>query len=736
MFKRFICYVLTICILLSFAACSSEQKTDKKIATSYEEKDIGKDLGINMPWNTRINSKNQLVVNDLNSSKKQFLLLDLDGKPAGEIKYDFKESVTNFALDSKDNIYAIAESNINDSEIMQKLYILSPDGKTITSCDLGKYSTKSTTERGITGVLATQNGDIYLASPKDGVKILDNNGKFLKSVGSPGITNISLDADGNILAYSYDVNKPILQKIDPAKGKVIWKQDLSSTSKGYTVGASKIVYSIPDNSIYLLTDKDIVMYDSNGKLLGKVLEFSKFSILSTGSIMCDMNIDTNKNIYITAISKSSKAEGNKLFKYSPLAEGGKQAEQKTISLFTRNVDEELQIAASKFQEINPGYKIDIQTLPEGQSSEDTDKYINNLNSSILAGKGPDILVTGKLPYEKYIDKNMLVNLSDLIAKDKSFDSNKYFGNIIDGMKYKGNLYTMPVSFIFFGMMANEGVLEQEGIKIDDTKWTWNDFGNVIKKVTKPGTRTALPNINCEELFTYIMQGRYPQFINSTDRTSKFNSDKFLDMLNFIKTHGKPDAPALSIDAVEAAQRGSVVFMPEMIVDFNTYALMKTVFNDKMKIYNFPSMESNGAGIFNTMSTYAINVNSQYKDKAWEFIKLMLSDDIQSQLLVGFPVNKAVLQTKAKELIENTASGKDITTFGDGSRSIQVTYHPFTQTDVDYLTKILQNLKIYSNIDPNIRKILDEECTPVFSGDKSPEAAAKIIQNKVNTLLGE
>jgi orotidine-5'-phosphate decarboxylase len=72
----------------------------------------------------------------------------------------------------------------------------------------------------------------------------------------------------------------------------------------------------------------------------------------------------------------------------------------------------------------------------------------------------------------------------MIAKDSEIDLKQYHMNLLDSFKYKGNLYVMPMSIFIETMAVNGPILEEENIRIEDTKWTWKEFLDICKKEDK------------------------------------------------------------------------------------------------------------------------------------------------------------------------------------------------------------------------------------------------------------
>ncbi|MBB6215387.1 ABC-type glycerol-3-phosphate transport system substrate-binding protein [Anaerosolibacter carboniphilus] len=793
MFKKMISLLLIVMLIVSLSACGSESKnvSQQQNLSTYTETEIGSNSGLIWPGGSRVNSKSQLVVFDRgNGTNSGFVTLDQDGKPVGDSKLSFSGNVRAFALDGQDNIYVVTTEPKSDNNISQNLTVLTPQGNILKTIDLGTFSgtgSNGMKNTGFTDIAIDINESIYLSNPLENIQVFDKEGQKVKSLGAQGYESIDIDSEGNIIAGNFLGNR-IIEKIDVSTGKSVWSIDLSAQNSSgvYMMGSNRIRFSKGDESIYYITSQDITKYDSSGKLIGTVVDFKSYTILASGYNISDMDIDAAGNIYVTTTSVPAgggvkiKSPGNnsnnaaggsssgngaplgnikyELFKYTLQSGGSTAQNQEVITVSVPISNRGLEIAASKFQKDHPGYRIDIQTYP----SSDYETYVKNLNTQILSGKGPDIISVAGLPYENYISKNILANLSEMMIGDKNFDTSEYYTNIFDALKYNGDLYVLPTDFTFNILMANQGILDQKSIKIDNSKWTWNDFKSIAEQVTQKdgnggtGNRAALPSVSSSDLLDLFTGGSYSSYIDD-GRKANFTSQEFMDLLNTVKAFSDDSLVDRNVkmdmvSILEAAGREAIVFYPYTITDYNMYGFMKAAFKEQLSLYNMPSAGGSNGGTFTSNSMYGINRNSKYKSESWEFLKTLLSDDVQSlsmqgmavqskaggpgKALGGFSVNKAAQQQKAQQAIDASQSGNMKMMMKSGNASISLSPAPMSQSDIDYINKFISELKIYANADANIGSIIQDETKAFFSGAKSVEETTKLIQDRVNTYLGE
>ena len=67
---------------------------------------------------------------------------------------------------------------------------------------------------------------------------------------------------------------------------------------------------------------------------------------------------------------------------------------------------------------------------------------------------------------------------------------------------------------------------------------------------------------------------------------------------------------------------------------------------------------------------------------------------------------------------------------------EYTYHPVTDEEADIYRTLLNTAKVAKVADNKIYEIISEEAGAYFSGQKSPEEVASIIQSRVNIYIQE
>lgn len=784
MYKRFICIMMAFLLAISTGACQSASEqadastTNPKTSSTaqgtssankgtpessedslalFDEKEIGANSTLKSPEISCVNSKGQLVVLDNEDGKNvRFVTLDAEGKPVGEVKSILPGMVRTFALDSQDHILAAISEQGSDEQTSQKICVIDSTGAINNTFELGKYKMDGAPGKvPIVMDIALDFSDNIFVATLSGVKVLDKNGKETAKIGNDSYYSVDSTADGKIVALHSAAGKQEIVMIDPATGDNIWTADLMQEgSEGartsFSVEAMKVRYDKSDKSICYMDGQGVVRYDSTGKLIGEVLTFKQhYMILASGNGPVCLSIDLKGNFYILTRSQGKY----EILRYDIEAGTHKVKKRKILTLAVPSAARWLEVAAIKFQKVNSDYSVNIKSYEQADQNEkrgDNENYVKTLNTELLTGKGPDIISTNGLSSEKYMDRNIIADLSEYMEKDASFDESRYFTNIFDAFKYKDKLYMLPASVNFDVLAANQEMLDQKSLMIDDTSWNWNEFKQVAEKLTgkssgKAANCTLFPEgVGSGLLLENMLKGNYSSFVDSDQKKASFNSKEFIDLLEMVEGYGDnklSDTVVISgsnyVDP-DSLDRGTVVYSMQTFIDYTGYAFLSGIYKDKLKLLRYPSAGGGYKGGFNSDSIFAINNNSKNKDAAWEFLKFLLSEDIQSDELDGFAINKAALKKSAQRAIEMTNSGGmmvAISTKGEGKPQI-ITPKKLTQEDIDYVNGFIEGMKSYNYNNSEVKKIILDEAGAFFAGNKTAKDAAGIIQQKASIYLGE
>ncbi|MEF3303686.1 extracellular solute-binding protein [Paenibacillus sp. GYB003] len=132
---------------------------------------------------------------------------------------------------------------------------------------------------------------------------------------------------------------------------------------------------------------------------------------------------------------------------------------------------------AKFEEKHPGIKIDFVGMTEPTSDEVTKKI------DLLAASGEPLdvfLLADARSYSQRAANGMLEPLDKYIEKEGFKFADEYKTDT----KWNGSYYALPGTFNQWFVIMNKNHLDEAGLKVPTVDWTWDDYLDYAKKLTK------------------------------------------------------------------------------------------------------------------------------------------------------------------------------------------------------------------------------------------------------------
>lgn len=334
-----------------------------------------------------------------------------------------------------------------------------------------------------------------------------------------------------------------------------------------------------------------------------------------------------------------------------------------VTLSLKMPDPFYEAAEKKFEAKYPDIDLQFQYFKQpGQEwagFSDLENYIKTTNTAMLSGKGADIIETSSLPEGKYINKKLLVDMSEWLDQDKTINKDDLQMNILDASKIDGGLYTMPSAFSLSAFIGDGEVLENTSVKVNDKNWSWVQFADITKQLMSEEEekgkdhRYALTNNPPELILQEMVMDSYNEFVDPINQKANFESPLFENMLLHIKQ--MYDDNVLSSTPVENENplfNSARMFSPADFID-GPYLL----FSNPNLLQRPHGEGQSGEARIVTSSKLAIHANSSVKEEAWKFVAFLLSEEAQSLAeREGFSLLKALNEKKFDNIQAQIKSG--------------------------------------------------------------------------------
>ncbi|AJQ28304.1 ABC transporter substrate-binding protein [Pelosinus fermentans] len=317
-------------------------------------------------------------------------------------------------------------------------------------------------------------------------------------------------------------------------------------------------------------------------------------------------------------------------------------------------------AISEFEKMNPGIKV---TYRSGTLKRN---YSEWLSQKIIRGKEPDIFCILPKDFNTLVSIGILKDLDELMNHDSQFDASKMYVNAIQSGQFQKRQYALPSEIAPVLMFVNKTLLAREGIPIPKGNWTWNDFYDICKKVTRDTDGDG----QVDQFGTFGFSWQEAVYTNGQrlfepdgsaayfDSPGVVEAVEFLMKLNALHLNAK--VTSNDFDA------GKVAFRPFL---FSTYKAYKP-YPYRVKKYGQFEWEciklprgpkgNNVAELHSLLM--GISSRTKYEKEAWEFLKfLVYKENTQTNVLkysYGIPVLRYITESEFGERVFSAVSPEE------------------------------------------------------------------------------
>lgn len=676
-------------------------------------------------------------------------------------------------VDDGGNITCMLSRSCYDGETGEysesnQLLTFDPEGALINTLDLDRIVTPEENENGMwfQNYVLDDEGNIYCNFYKC-VRVLDKTGK-------PIFTTEPIDMNDGWIQSVFFTNKGIpavsvYEYIDDSSSFKIKEIDLET--KGY--GAE---YELP--GAYLAQpysgSGDYLCYTSSetgiaGIRADTLQQESVLNLLNLGidnSLIDNFTICGDGSFITVGWDYSGRLPEVTLSVIKPV-EISQVREKKIISLGCFSLDWRMRSVIADFNRENEDNIINVVSFVDNNDASDWDAAIIKFNNEILAGNIPDILLIDYgMPYDSYVSKGMFTDLYTLIDNDPELSRDDFLPNILTALEADGKLYSIAPSFTVSTYAAKTAFVgDRTSLTIDETNAILNTMGDDARL-------TAYLMTSSEFLYNAVSYGGYVDYHNGT---CSFDTPEFRAVLETAAAYPAEidydalygDDPNYWHEQERACRDNKALLYSTYLYNFDSYnRAKKGNFGEDITFVGFPgaSGENTAGGLLRFSGQIAVSEKSRFKEGAWEFIKHMIKDTVTQEeyeiynynddsydepaatemrwvSLRNFPVLTDQLEKLGmqatdplKRFNENGELVPEQNLYYIADEEIEVS--PLTQAEADELIAYLKTVSSISKDDEDLNTIINEEASSYFSGVKSAEETAKMIQSRVSIYLSE
>lgn len=643
------------------------------------------------------------------------------------------------------NVYAQRESNFEDYsdpenpiwENWQEVVCWGPDGAQLWSVNVSDILRNEETNEYyyISSMTVAEDGSLYVICTGDSTKILifDQTGtqtdeKSIPANSNQYINNTFVKSDGSLLLIAYNNE---------------WTKMYASTydmKTGVQGEQVELLGSLPMYNIYQGTNTDFLLTDSQGVYTYNIGDTEITKLMDF--VNSDLETSYLRNIAIID-DRQFVATYSDLVNWEPhvavftRVEPEDVPDKEVLVLGAYYLDSEVLKHVIDFNKTNTNYRITVKDYSSYNTMDDYMAGYTQLNNDIIAGKMPDILMANNnVPVANYIAKGLLADVGKLIENDEELSQETFLQNVFDAYSVNGVLYRVVPTFSVNTIIGKTSVLGER------TGWNMEEFMQLMSE--QPEGTSSFGDITRSSFFYQIMQYCGTDFVDLSTGKCKFDSQEFINMLEFAKTLPEEIEYGEDYDwtQYESQYRNNKTLLMSLYIysirDLN-YSIYGQ-FGEDVSFVGFPSENKDGS-VVNTSMSFTLSAASANLDGAWEFVRYYLTDEYQDNIQWQLPVNKEAFEKIAQEATQKPyyldENGNKVeyeeTVYLNGE---SVPLPPMSQEQVDRIVEFVESVDKVSYYNEDIQNIIDEEAASFFADHKTAADVASIIQKRVELYVSE
>lgn len=359
-----------------------------------------------------------------------------------------------------------------------------------------------------------------------------------------------------------------------------------------------------------------------------------------------------------------------------------------VTVYSLQEEDKVRQAIAQYQAQNPQAFVRYEVGLSGSDAASREDAIKKLNTELMSGAGPDILILDGLPVDSYIEKGVLLDLNDHISQMSG--EQELLPNIVESFRKDGKIYSMPVTFTIPAVFGRKEDLAQ----IHDMA----SLTETVERLRRENPGQEIIGMFAEEAAVkWLMPVSGPAFVDEAGNLDGQVISDYLENMNRIYAASQE---GLSEAMVKSYADRREMYHTAGIDDYYTEAY-NSIGNATMELGMGDSVFAAG----NLNSTYifwelvslnriegltdmqvapldghcshvfvpdvmtGINASSAHMEEAAAFFDMLMGKEVQELFWDGFVVNRAALQSQLSPGWVLLANGGMNVDYGEVSSTI-------------------------------------------------------------------
>ncbi|MDO5423078.1 MAG: ABC transporter substrate-binding protein [Eubacteriales bacterium] len=526
--------------------------------------------------------------------------------------------------------------------------------------------------------------------------------------------------NGNILALTGEGVKFYDKKGEMQEGNEVVNrlltQDLSDFSSSGKSGC--FLQDSDGNGFSYASRRGIFHYTAGGSVTEQLLDGSTNTMGDNNSNFRKLAVLSDQSVLIAYIRENTA----ELKRY---AAGGEQETTEKLTIYSLYENALLQQEINTYNQNNPDIVVSLEIGMTEGTGVTADDAIKTLNTEILAGTGPDLIILDGMDVEQSCESGLLADLSNVL-RDVANEEGIY-DNIVYTYETEGQVYAVPARFRIPILVGPEKNISQ----ITDLSSLAEQVSALKAQYPK---RASVVGRYDELLLDGLADFCSPSWLDESGEMDSKKLSEFLETAKRINDIQKEGISQADIEQTNADydEDNAELWIPYQIERGETTLGIYTSksLNFSLALLEvdlaFTSAKGQSSGVFVPVEIISVNAKSENQQAALAFVKEFLSSDCQKQFTIedtAYPVNQTAFQEMREEEV---------------ARNVEYDTLPEEESRAGFekIEEIIRELHTPTVTDTVIRETVTEQGVRYLSGEASLEETVNSILQKVNLHMAE
>lgn len=381
---------------------------------------------------------------------------------------------------------------------------------------------------------------------------------------------------------------------------------------------------------------------------------------------------------------------------------GERDDDHTLRIAAAFHTSELDALVAQFSEAHTDCTVEVSYYPENA--------YDRLCTEIMAGDGPDVLNLFGLSLPP--DSSYLEDLYPYIDADDALDRDDFVPTVLSSLEIGGVLRSIPATYEVTTLSARASDVGNAD------RWTFDEMRDILAR--QDGDVHLLPESWVQmEFLRWIASISAGTFIDWGSRTARYDSPAFQEQLRFCAT-----LPG-SYSYHEADPDWKALAQLQVIQNPLVLQTIGNSYGQPFTFIGFPTKEGSGSFFQCTTLHLSISSASDKKELAWEFVRQALTAEYQRAL-----AERWYLSVRG-DVMEEQLRGEIALVLPEDEEN-----DPLDEAVAEQYRQLVSQPLVFIGYNEELSGIILEEGEAYFTGQRTVEAAAERIQNRVTLYLSE